>query len=310
MSNEITICTEHLSKRFKTRLAVEDLSLEVRRGEIFGFLGPNGAGKTTTIAMLLGLIRPSSGRALLFGHDVQQNPVAALQRVGAMIEAPAFFPYLSGRDNLRVLARASNLPETHVQAALAAVELEQRARDRFSSYSQGMKQRLAIAATLLADPQLIILDEPSNGLDPAGMVEIRTLIRSLAEGGRTIFLCSHMLHEVEQVCQRVAILKQGRMIAQGTVAELLRRGQGVQVRIAGDAARAAAVLRTVPWISAIDQRDDLLLIDAPSSRTADINAILTRQDILVAEIRAQEGNLETFFLEITAATATDDKAIH
>ncbi len=310
MSNEITICTEHLSKRFKTRLAVDDLSLEVRRGEIFGFLGPNGAGKTTTIAMLLGLIRPSSGRALLFGHDVQQNPVAALQRVGAMIEAPAFFPYLSGRDNLRVLARASNLPETHVQAALAAVELEQRARDRFSSYSQGMKQRLAIAATLLADPQLIILDEPSNGLDPAGMVEIRTLIRSLAEGGRTIFLCSHMLHEVEQVCQRVAILKQGRMIAQGTVAELLRRGQGVQVRIAGDAARAAAVLRTVPWISAIDQRDDLLLIDAPSSRTADINAILTRQDILVAEIRAQEGNLETFFLEITAATATDDKAIH
>lgn len=310
MSNEITICTEHLSKRFKTRLAVDDLSLEVRRGEIFGFLGPNGAGKTTTIAMLLGLIRPSSGRALLFGHDVQQNPVAALQRVGAMIEAPAFFPYLSGRDNLRVLARASNLPETHVQAALAAVELEQRARDRFSSYSQGMKQRLAIAATLLADPQLIILDEPSNGLDPAGMVEIRTLIHSLAEGGRTIFLCSHMLHEVEQVCQRVAILKQGRMIAQGTVAELLRRGQGVQVRIAGDAARAAAVLRTVPWISAIDQRDDLLLIDAPSSRTADINAILTRQDILVAEIRAQEGNLETFFLEITAATATDDKAIH
>ncbi len=299
MSTDTIIQTEHLTRRYDKRLAVDDLSLEVERGEVFGFLGPNGAGKTTTIAMLLGLVRPDSGRAFVRSHDVQQEPEAALASVGAMIEAPAFYPYLSGRDNLRVLARAANLPDRTADAALAIVELEQRAGDRFRTYSQGMKQRLAIAATLLADPELILLDEPTNGLDPAGTVEIRELISALARGGRTIFLCSHILHEVEQVCRRVAILKEGRILAQGAVDDLLHRGQRVRVRVAGDPARAYDILRQVDWIGAIERRDDVLLIDAPGERAPDINALLARNDVPVAEIRADDPSLEAFFLEVT-----------
>lgn len=301
MSTNVVICTEHLTKRYRERVAVADLSLEVQRGEVFGFLGPNGAGKTTTIAMLLGLVAPTSGRACIFGHDIQREPAAALRSVGAMIEAPAFYPYLSGRDNLRALARAGGLSAGQVEPALAAVELDKRARDRFGAYSQGMKQRLAIAAALLADPELIILDEPTNGLDPGGTVEIRALIRNLAEGGRTIFLSSHILHEVEQVCHRVAILKEGRVLAQGAVADLLRRGRGVQVRVGGDPARAAALLRGIAWINSVEQHDDLLLLDAPTDRAAEVNALLARQDVPVAEIRAREDSLESFFLEVTGS---------
>lgn len=300
MSNEIVIQTEHLTKTFKRHTAVDDVSLEVHAGEVFGFLGPNGAGKTTTIAMLLGLIKPTSGRAIIMGHDIQQEPEAALRRVGAMIEQPAFYPYLNGYDNLRVLALADNIPTKRIDAVLEMVELQQRARDRFSAYSQGMKQRLAIAATLLADPQVIMLDEPTNGLDPAGMVEIRDLIRALSQQGHTIFLSSHLLHEVEQICQRVAILKQGRVLAQGHVQALLRRGQGVRVRLASDTARALELLRSVEWVGDIEQQgDDTLIIDVPSSRAPEINALLARQDVLIAEIGTHEESLEEFFLEVT-----------
>jgi len=302
MTKDYAIQTEHLTKHFKERAAVEDVSLAVQHGEVFGFLGPNGSGKTTTIAMLLGLVKPTSGRALLLGHDIQQNPTAALQRVGAMVEHPAFYPYLSGHDNLRVLARLSAIPNQRIDAVLAMVELENRGRDKYKTYSQGMKQRLAIAAALLAAPQVIILDEPTNGLDPAGMVEIRDLIRELAQQGHTIFLCSHLLHEVEQVCQRVAILKAGRILAEGTVEELLQRGQGVEVRVQSDPQQAIEILRSVEWIGAVTQQDDLLIIDAPGSRTAEINALLARQEVLVKEIHAREESLEEFFLEITGET--------
>ena len=173
--------TTGLTKRYGERVAVDGLSLDVARGEVFGFLGPNGAGKTTTIAMLLGLVRPTAGRASVLGHDVAVAPAVALARVGAMIEAPAFYPYLSGYDNLRVLCRAGGLDEARIGPALEAVELTARARDRVRVYSQGMRQRLAIAATLLPDPELIILDEPTNGLDPTQIIEIRDLIRRIAE---------------------------------------------------------------------------------------------------------------------------------
>ncbi len=299
MSSYNAIQTEHLTKRFKQRVAVDDVSLEVRRGEIFGFLGPNGAGKTTTIAMLLGLIRPTHGRAVVLGHDIQHEPVTALHRVGAMIEAPAFYPYLSGWNNLRVLARATGLPDARIDAVLKIVELEQRAHDRFRTYSQGMKQRLAIAATLLGKPELIILDEPTNGLDPAGTVELRTLIRTLAEQGQTIFLCSHQLHEIEQLCQRVAILKQGRVLAQGSVTELLQQGRGVQVRVVDGATRALELLRAVPWIGSVEQQNDLLLIDVASNRAPEVNALLAQQNIPVAEIHARTESLEEFFLDVT-----------
>jgi ABC-2 type transport system ATP-binding protein len=296
---DAVIVTEGLTKRFKERTAVDDLNLLVRPGEIFGFLGPNGAGKTTTIGMLLGLVRPTSGRAIVMGYDIQRQPAPALRAVGAMIEVPAFYPYLSGRDNLRVLARAGGLPEARVTAALDLVELSDRARDKFRGYSQGMRQRLGLASALLHEPQLIILDEPTNGLDPAGQHEIRELIRNLASSGHTIFLSSHMLNEVEQLCGRVAILKAGRVIAEGAVADLLRRGRGVLLRVAGDPSAALALLRATPWITSVEQQGDALLLDAPAARTAEINTLLAAQGIPVAEIRTHEARLEDFFLEVT-----------
>ncbi|MFO7170299.1 MAG: ABC transporter ATP-binding protein [Chloroflexota bacterium] len=299
---QAAILAEELTKRFGKHTAVDGVSLTVRQGEVFGFLGPNGAGKTTTIGMLLGLVRPSSGRAVVLGHDVAREPEAALRGVGAMIEAPAFYPYLTGRDNLRVLARSGGVAEKRVDEVLRLVELGGSARERFRTYSQGMRQRLAIAAALLHEPQLIILDEPTNGLDPAGQQEIRSLIRSLAREGRTIFLSSHMLHEVEQLCERVAILKQGRVIAEGRVDELLRRGRGVLVRVGADLARAAEVLREAPWVSGVEERDGALLVRAPVERAADINALLTARSLPVAEIRAYEERLEDFFLEVTRSS--------
>ncbi len=299
MSTQIVIETEALTRRYGTLVAVDQLCLQISRGEVFGLLGPNGAGKTTTIAMLLGLVRPSAGRAVVLGHDIQAEPAAALRRVGAMIETPAFYPYLSGYDNLRVLARAGGLPVARIAPVLETVELTARARDRVRVYSQGMRQRLAIAAALLPDPEVIILDEPTNGLDPAGTAEIRALIRTLAAGGRTIVLCSHILHEVEHLCGRVAILKAGRLVAEGAVAALLQRGQGLRLRIEGDVAQAAALAAALPWVTGVRQADGVLLVDAPAERAAELNAHLTRAGVLVAEIGAQEHSLEQFFLEVT-----------
>jgi ABC-2 type transport system ATP-binding protein len=293
------IQTEGLTKRYGARTAVADLSLRVEAGQVYGFLGPNGAGKTTTIAMLLGLVRPSAGRAAVLGHDVAREPAAALARVGAMIETPALYPYLSGTDNLRVLARAGGLPNARVAATLAAVGLAQRAGDKARTYSQGMRQRLAIAAALLPDPELVILDEPTNGLDPAGTVEIRDLIRDLAADGRTILLCSHMLHEVEQICRRVAVLKQGRLIAEGLVADLLRRGRGIRVRVTSEVARAAELAAALPWVAGVERHDDVLVVDAPAERAADLNGHLARAGVAVAEIGAAGASLEEFFLEVT-----------
>ncbi len=302
-SNAPVIETEGLSKRYGERLAVDGLNLRVERGEVFGFLGPNGAGKTTTMAMLLGLIRPSAGRARLFGYEVPTSVTAALGRVGAMIEAPALYPYLSGYDNLRVLCMAGGLPETRIGPALAAVELRERAHDRVRVYSQGMRQRLAIAATLLPDPELIMLDEPTNGLDPAGTAEIRSLIRSLAAGGRTIFLCSHQLHEVEQLCGRVAILKTGRLVAEGRVSDLLQRQGGLQVQIgstdAAILAQAEALVRALPWVTGLQREGDRLLVQAPAERAAELNAHLAGHAIPVAAIGAATGSLEEYFLAVT-----------
>ncbi|WP_298818713.1 ABC transporter ATP-binding protein [Chloroflexus sp.] len=291
--------TIELTKRYGKRVVVDQLSLTVGKGEVFGFLGPNGAGKTTTIAMLLGLVKPTKGRALVLGHDVQHEPSLALRRVGAMIEAPAFYPYLSGADNLRVLARAGGIATERVAQVLDIVELRDRARDKVATYSQGMKQRLAIAAALLPDPELIMLDEPTNGLDPAGTVEIRNLIRNLAAGGRTILLCSHLLHEVEQLCQRVAIMKEGKLIAAGDVAHLLRRGQGVRARVQGDPGPAVRLLKALNWVASVTVQGDTILIDAPVERTAEINKLLIKADIVVTEIGASNSSLEEFFLTVT-----------
>ncbi|HMO56887.1 MAG TPA: ABC transporter ATP-binding protein [Roseiflexaceae bacterium] len=297
---ELAIQTEQLTKRFGTRVVVNDISLAVQSGAIFGFLGPNGAGKTTTIAMLLGLVRPSAGWVRLFGIDIPQHATRALQQVGAMIEAPAFYPYLSGYDNLRVMTRAGGLPDSAANHALTLVDLVAHSHALFRTYSQGMRQRLGIAAALLHNPRLIILDEPTNGLDPAGQIEIRGLIRSLAERGHTIFLSSHMLHEVEQLCDQVAILKAGTVMLQGSVHELLHREPQLIVRIAGDQSAAIPLLQAIPWIQRVERHADYLVLTAPLERSAEINTLLVQQAIPVAEIRAREERLEEMFLAVTA----------
>src|SRR5688500_12157338 len=209
---DLVIETRALTKRYGDAVvAVDGLDLRVRRGEVYGFLGPNGAGKTTTLRMLLGLVRPTSGQATVLG--ARPGAPSGLARVGALVEAPAFYPYLSGRDNLQVLAGHAGVPRARIDAVLAEVALAGRGGDRTATYSLGMKQRLGVAAALLKDPELLILDEPTNGLDPAGMAEMRELIRSLGEGGRTVVLSSHLMGEVEQVSDRVGVIRAGTLVA-------------------------------------------------------------------------------------------------
>ena len=208
-----------LTKRYGNGVvAVDQVSLGVRRGEVYGFLGPNGAGKTTTLRVLLGLVAPSAGHVRVLGRP--PGDPAALARIGSLVEGPAFYPYLSGRDNLRVLTRYAGVPERRVPEVLRTVDLADRGGDRFGTYSLGMKQRLGVAAALLKDPALVVLDEPTNGLDPAGMRDMRRLVRRLGAEGRTVLLSSHLLGEVQQVCDRVGIISGGRLIAESTVAEL------------------------------------------------------------------------------------------
>src|SRR4051812_1360276 len=216
--SETVVATDRLTKRYGDRLAVDSVSLTVRRGEVYGFLGPNGAGKTTTLRMLLGLVRPSAGRASVLGAAPGSR--AAVTGTGALVEGPGFYPYLSGRDNLRVMARYRSLPEAAVDAALERVDLSGRGRDAFTSYSLGMKQRLGVASALLGEPELLVLDEPTNGLDPAGMADMRRLVVEVAAGGQTGLLSSHLLTEGQEICDRVRVIHGGRLLAQGTVAEL------------------------------------------------------------------------------------------
>src|SRR5438477_6681741 len=215
--------TEQLTKKYRRRLVVDRLSLTVERGDIFGFLGQNGAGKSTTIRMILGLVRPTSGRVSILGYDMSRQPLRALKRIGAIIEAPAFYENFSGRQNLRMLAAMSGGAERQrIEMALEIVGLRERARDPVRVYSHGMRQRLGIAQALLPNPEFIILDEPTDGLDPQGIREVRLLIRRLRdELGLTVLLSSHLLYEVEQICNRVAIIDRGRMLYQGTIEKLI-----------------------------------------------------------------------------------------
>jgi ABC-2 type transport system ATP-binding protein len=227
---------EGLSKRYGSTIAVDGLDLVVEAGQVFGFLGPNGSGKTTTLRMLLGLVRPSSGRAWRNGRPLPDPD--GLDRVGAMIEEPAFYPWLSGRANLEVLALCGPPPPAGaVDRALDRAGLAPVAGRKVKAYSQGMRQRLGLAAALLRDPDLLLLDEPTNGMDPAGIRELRSLLRSLADGGTTVFLSSHLLGEVELVCDRIAVVRAGRVLAEGTVADLAAAGglEAAFLRLTGPA---------------------------------------------------------------------------
>jgi ABC-2 type transport system ATP-binding protein len=288
--------TKALTKRYgETILAVDALDLRVRRGEVYGFLGPNGAGKTTTLRMLLGLVRPTAGDAAVLG--AAPGSPAALARIGAMIEAPGLYPYLSGRDNLRVLAGHAGAPPERVDAALAQTGLIERAGDRASTYSTGMKQRLGVAAALLKDPELLILDEPTNGLDPAGMAEMRSFIRSLAQGGRTVVLSSHLMGEVEQVCDRVGVIRKGALVAEGTVEQLRGRATlRVRAEPLGEAALLAAGL---PEVIEVTTNGAVLELSADVATAAAINRALVTAGIEVSEISERRASLEDVFLELT-----------
>jgi ABC-2 type transport system ATP-binding protein len=303
------IQTFDLTKRYKNLTAVDEVNFTVQQGEVFGFLGPNGAGKTTTISMLLGLVRPTAGSAEVLGHDIRRNLTQALMRVGAIVETPAFYPYISGIDNLRIFARIDgNVPEGRIPEILERVGLKGRGRDKVGTYSLGMRQRLGLAAALLSDPELLILDEPTNGLDPAGMQEMRILIRTLAdELGKTIFLSSHLLHEVEQVCDRVLILNKGKVIAQGDVVELLSQAHMVEMRI-NSASEAAKILESLDWVESVSYDADILQVEASPERAPDLLAALAAHHYYPFEVRPVVSSLESIFLELTNEPAEDEDA--
>jgi ABC-2 type transport system ATP-binding protein len=319
---EVVLRTDGLTKRFGQRTVVNQLALEVRRGDVFGLLGPNGSGKTTTLRMILSLIVPTAGSVSLFGESsTGGNHRAALRRVGAIVEQPAFYPYLTGRENLRGVATFAGLSDTaatraRVEDVLTQVGLAPRARDSYKKYSLGMKQRLGIAAALLTDPELVVLDEPTNGLDPAGMVEVRALIGQLSQRGITVLLSSHLLYEVQQVCTRVAILKEGMLLAQGQVSDLTAGHGGIQLAFDEPTLlpRAAEIVQgampSQPWIRGFQYvRPEpgawtppggwILRVDAPVERAAEVNRLLAAQGVYAAEVRRGEASLEQYFLALT-----------
>jgi ABC-2 type transport system ATP-binding protein len=298
------IQTYDLTKRYKRLTAVDGINFSVAKGEVFGFLGPNGAGKTTTIAMLLGLVRPTAGSAEVLGHDIRRDLSAALRRVGAIVETPAFYPYMTGIDNLRIFARIiGGDVEVHIPEVLERVDLSGRGMDKVGTYSMGMRQRLGLASALLGDPDLLILDEPTNGLDPAGMQEMRILIRRLAdEEDKTVFLSSHLLHEVEQVCDRVLILNKGQVIAQGEVKDLLNQVHAVEMRIAGGE-DAAEVLSNLEWVQGTSWMGDWLRVQAPPERAPELLAALAEHSFFPFEVRPVASTLESVFLDLTDENA-------
>ncbi|MBJ7604227.1 MAG: ATP-binding cassette domain-containing protein [Candidatus Dormibacteraeota bacterium] len=292
---EHPIATSGLTKRYSAHvLAVDRLELRVRKGEVYGFLGPNGAGKTTTLKMLVGLIRPTAGQAVVAGHA--PGDPAGLARIGCLVESPAFYPYLSGRDNLRAAAGAAGAPESRVDAALDEVGLLPRGKDKFKTYSLGMKQRLGVGAALLKEPDLLILDEPSNGLDPQGMVEMRDLIRQLRQGQRTVLLSSHLLGEVQQICDRVGVINGGKLIKEGTIDEI--RGGTSLLVVAQPAERALGLLsqRLGDKVRLVDGE---LIVDVEPQRAAEINHWLVSAGIGVWQLRSAERSLEDVFLQLT-----------
>jgi len=296
MSAEIAVEARGLTKRYGDALAVDGVDLSVRRGEVYGFLGPNGAGKTTTLRMLLGLIRPTSGAASVLGQ--RPGDASALARTGSMVEGPAFYPYLSGRDNLAVVARYAGVGRAHVDQVLDRVDLGSRGGDKFGAYSLGMKQRLGVAAALLKEPDLVVLDEPTNGLDPAGMRDMRALIRRLGNEGHTVILSSHMLGEVQQVCDRVGVISSGRMILESSVEEL--RGEGELVLRASPYDVVRATLDDLDYVQVVSAVDGELRLRVEEHLTGDVTRALVLAGVELREVRRVDRQLEDVFFEITS----------
>jgi ABC-2 type transport system ATP-binding protein len=296
MESTTVIETSGLTKRYGNGvLAVDSVGMSVRRGEVYGFLGPNGAGKTTTLRMLVGLIRPTSGTATVAGHE--PGDPAGLAKIGSLVEAPGFYPYLTGRENLKVVADYAGVSHKRVEVVLDIVELTSRAGRKFGTYSTGMKQRLGVAAALLKDPELLILDEPTSGLDPQGMAEMRKLIKDIGQGNRTVLLSSHLLTEVEQICDRVGVISGGKLVTQSTVQELLGE-EGVLVK-AQPADRAYELLAGMFGAAAVSRQDGAIRLKTDPAGSLEINSRLVAAGIGVSELRPFERSLEEVFFQLT-----------
>ncbi|MCA1833150.1 MAG: ABC transporter ATP-binding protein [Actinomycetota bacterium] len=299
---------EYRRLRGGVTVAVAGLDLVVPEGGVFGFLGPNGSGKTTTIRCLLDLVRPTAGRCRILGAEARCDLPSVIRRIGSIVETPALFPTFSGKLNLQLLGRINGIGATSVDDILERVGLADRADDVVKTYSLGMRQRLGIAAALLKDPELLILDEPANGLDPAGIKEIRDLIKRLANEGRTVFVSSHILSEVQQVCDRVAILTRGRCVAAGSVHEVLSQGRatGLFLRVE----RPDLALSALQTAGLDATRDgDALRVASPPSDAAFITKVLADQGLYLTELRPDEADLETVFLELTQDPVVEEVAV-
>jgi ABC-2 type transport system ATP-binding protein len=297
--------TRGLTKRFGDNVAVNDVELLVPRGCAFGYLGPNGAGKTTLIRTLLGLTRADSGTMSLLGYPVPQHRDRALARVGAIVDEPRFHAHLTGRQNLQILAAArEQAAQGRIGPALERVGIAHRADDRVAKYSMGMRQRLGVAACLLGDPQLLILDEPMNGLDPAGMHEMRDMVRSLVDEGRTVVLSSHLLDEVERTCDAVAIVDRGSVVRQGTIAELLAGTATTLLIDCSDPQAAAALLAENPLVPRASVTGEGLEITLPPQTgrelVAEVNRRLVEGGVAVYRLQPSQTSLETWFLQVTS----------
>jgi ABC-type multidrug transport system ATPase subunit len=296
--------TTDLTKRYRRLKAVDAISFRVEPGQVFGFLGPNGSGKTTTIGMLLGVINPTFGTIRLFDRQRNAELHAARQRIGATLETPNFYPFLSGTDNLRLIAKIKRVDPSRIPGALESVGLGARGRDAFRKYSLGMKQRLAIAGAMLGDPDLVILDEPANGLDPEGMREIRDIIRDLAASGRTIFLSSHLLNEVERTCTHVAIISKGRIVHQGSMADLTGRHTTAVTRAADHTALLNAA-RAYPGATGAVTDGDAVIVELRDGDLGELNRFLGAQGVHLTYLAPRVASLEDVFMELTATSAAE-----
>jgi ABC-2 type transport system ATP-binding protein len=296
MTSDYVVETHGLTKRFGDRVAVDNVELRIPRGSAFGYLGPNGAGKTTLIRMLLGLTSATSGTMRLLGRPVPAERAQALAQVGAIVEEPRFHPFLTGRENLEIVAAARER-EAHgrIDGALDRVGLTARADERVSKYSLGMRQRLGVARALLADPELLILDEPTNGLDPAGILEFRGVVRRLVGEGRTVVLSSHLLDEVERICDAVAIVDRGRVVWQGPI-DAIHDGERTLLVVVDDPARALAALAD----HAVEQTEDGLRVTLRTEAAAEINRRLVEAGVAVHRLEPSRASLEERFLQITS----------
>ena len=304
-ADTLVIATRGLTKRFRGgQVAVDHIDLAVPRGAVYGFLGPNGSGKTTTIRMLLGLIRPTDGDVTLLGDPMPQHAPRALPKVGALVEGPAFHPYLSGRSNLARLDRMDETadPKTHderIATALARVGLTAAAGKKFRQYSLGMKQRLGIAAALLQDRELLVLDEPTNGLDPQGTREVRHLVRELSADGLTVFVSSHLLAEVEQVCTHVGIMSVGKLVGQGTLEELRRGGTTTVVVTTPATAQAVSTLKSLGLADATKDGPDEVHASLGSLEPEAVTVALVQAGVPVRGLAVTRPALEDLFVELT-----------